>query len=138
MVVIDDFLSQQALAEVRRFCLESTVWSGTRYTEGRLGAFFVDGFNAPLLLQIAEEIRAALPRVIGDRHPLASDLGVQERSDLDWRASNTHADFAAVNVNFWVTPTDEQPGPATGGLIVYDVTAPLDLGLLDLQRDDRT
>lgn len=123
LVVIDGFLSPPALDLVRRFCLGSTVWSGTRYPEGRLGAFFVDGFNAPLLLQIAEEVRAAFPRLIGD-HPLRQ-LWAFKNAPSSLGGANTHADFAAVNVNFWVTPTASNVDPATGGLTVYDVTAPL-------------
>lgn len=124
LVVIDDFLSPPALDQVRRFCLGSTVWSGTRYSEGRLGAFFVDGFNAPLLLQIAEEVRAAFPRLIGDRHPLRQ-LWAFKNAPRSRGGANIHADFAAVNVNFWVTPTASNLDPATGGMTVYDVTAPL-------------
>jgi hypothetical protein len=123
-VVIDDFLAPKALEQVQRFCLESTVWSGTRYAEGRLGAFFVDGFNAPLLLQAAEELRSAFPRVIGDRHPLRQMWGFKY-SPTSGRQSTTHADFAAVNVNFWITPTDANLDPETGGLIVWDLAAPL-------------
>jgi hypothetical protein len=100
------------------------VWSGTRYSEGRLGAFFVDGFNAPLLLQIAEEVRAAFPRLIGNRHPLRQ-LWAFKNAPRSMGGANIHADFAAVNVNFWVTPTASNLDPATGGLTVYDVTAPL-------------
>jgi hypothetical protein len=48
VVVIDDFLSAEALEALRLFCLESTVWSGNRYAHGRLGAFLRDGFNCPL------------------------------------------------------------------------------------------
>jgi hypothetical protein len=124
VVVIDDFLSPAALEKVRRFCLESTVWSGTRYSEGRLGAFFVDGFSAPLLLQIAEEVRARFPRLIGDRHPLRQ-FWAFKNAPRSLGGANTHADFAAVNVNFWVTPTDSNLDPDSGGLVVYDVTAPL-------------
>ena len=124
VVVIDDFLAPAALEEVRRFCLESTVWSGTRYPEGRLGAFFVDGFTAPLLMQIAEEVRAAFPQLIGDRHPLRQFWAFKS-APRALGGANTHADFAAVNVNFWVTATASNLDPATGGLVVYDVTAPL-------------
>jgi hypothetical protein len=124
LVVIDDFLSQPALDQVRRLCLESTVWSGTRYDEGRLGAFFVDGFHAPLLLQIAEEVRAAFPRVIGDRHPLRQLWGFKYAPSAAGR-SGLHADFAAVNVNFWITPTAANLDPSSGGLLVHSVAAPL-------------
>ncbi|MFO0758528.1 MAG: hypothetical protein U0359_18695 [Byssovorax sp.] len=123
IVVIDDFLSAEALRDLSRFCLESTIWSENRYAHGRLGAFFEAGFNCPLLLQIAEEIRAALPAVIGDRYPLRQMWAFKYAETLPPDQS-IHADFAAVNVNFWITPEDANLDPDTGGLIVYDVDAP--------------
>jgi hypothetical protein len=39
---------------------------------------------------------------------------------------NVHADEAAVNVNFWITPDDANLDPGHGGLVVWDVMAPLD------------
>jgi len=125
VVVVDDFLSSDALDGLRAYCLESTVWSANRYTYGRLGAFFRDGFHCPLLLQIAQELRAALPRVIGDRHPLRQLWGFKNDHTVPGDAT-VHADFAAVNVNFWITPDDANLDPATGGLVVYEVDAPLD------------
>jgi hypothetical protein len=125
VVVVDDFLSEEALGEVRRFCLESTVWSANRYNHGRLGAFFRDGFNCPLLLQIAEELRDALPRAIGRRYPLQQLWGFKTGQTLP-ADSTTHADFAAVNVNFWVTPTDANLDQGSGGMVIYDVQAPID------------
>ncbi|MCS5516924.1 hypothetical protein NWF32_24525 [Pseudomonas qingdaonensis] len=61
LVVIDDFLSADALALVQAFCLQSTIWHTDRYAHGRLGAFFREGFNCPLLLQVADEIRRCFP-----------------------------------------------------------------------------
>ncbi len=37
-----------------------------------------------------------------------------------------HADFAAVNVNFWITPDEANLNPDGGGLGVWDQEAPLD------------
>ncbi|MFH8627910.1 tetratricopeptide repeat protein [Streptomyces vietnamensis] len=125
VVVIDDFLSSEALGSLQSFCLESTVWNGNRYAHGRLGAFFRDGFTCPLLLQIAEEVRDALPRVIGKRHPLRQLWAFKNESDFP-ADSNTHADFAAVNLNFWITPTDANLDTESGGLVVYGVDAPPD------------
>jgi tetratricopeptide (TPR) repeat protein len=124
VVYVDDFLTCEALVELRRFCLESTVWSGNRYAHGRLGAFFQDGFNCPLLLQIGEELRETLPRVIGDRYPLRQLWGFKSGPELPADAT-THADFAAVNVNFWITPDEANLDKESGGLVVYDVDAPL-------------
>jgi hypothetical protein len=123
IVVVDDLLTPEALEAVRRFCVESTVWSANRYAHGRLGAFLQDGFNCPLLLQVAEELRDALPRVIGDRYPLRQLWGFKCAPELPPDAT-THADFAAVNVNFWVTPDDANLDPSSGGMVIYDVDAP--------------
>jgi hypothetical protein len=125
LVVIDDFLSDETLEHLRLFCIESTVWSGNRYAHGRLGAFLFDGFNCPLLLQIAEELRDRMPTVIGERYPLRQLWGFKNTPYLPAH-STTHADFAAVNVNFWVTPTEANLDANTGGLVVHDVDAPLD------------
>ena len=70
VVVIDDFLTPEALEGIRRFAMQATVWSGNRYAYGRFGAFFNDGFNCALLLQVAEELQQVLPRVITPRYPL--------------------------------------------------------------------
>lgn len=124
VVVVDDFLSRETLESLRLFCLESTVWSANRYTHGRLGAFFHDGFNCPLLLQIAEELRETLPRVIGNRYPLRQLWGYKNGHSVPANSS-THADFAAVNVNFWITPDEANLDDTCGGLVVYGVDAPL-------------
>jgi tetratricopeptide (TPR) repeat protein len=119
VVVIDNFLTPEALSGLRKFCLESTVWSANRYAHGRLGAFFQDGFNCPLLVQVAEELRVALPQVIGDRYPVQQIWGFKCGPTLPADAT-THADFAAVNVNFWITPDDANTEPDSGGLTIYD------------------
>jgi hypothetical protein len=124
VVVIDNFLTPESLEEVRLFCLESTVWFANRYAHGRLGAFFHDGFNCPLLVQIAEELREYLPNMIGSRYSLRQLWGF--KNDYYLPADSTiHADFAAVNVNFWITPDDANLDPSAGGLVVYPVDAPL-------------
>jgi hypothetical protein len=123
VVVIDDFLTPEALDGLQRFCLESTVWSGNRYPHDRLGAFFVSGFNCPLLLQVAEELRAAFPRVIGAQHGLRQLWGFKYPPYLPGD-STIHADFAAVNVNFWITPDRANLDPSSGGLLVYAIDAP--------------
>lgn len=123
VVVIDDFLTEEALQALERFCLRSTIWFGNRYLDGRLGAFFYAGFNCPLLLQIAEEFREALPDVIGFHHPLRH-LWAFKNTGLLPPDSTIHADFAAVNANFWITPTEANLDPQCGGLRVYELEAP--------------
>lgn len=124
IVVIDDFLTQEALLGIREFCLSSTVWFENRYGHGRLGAFFRDGFNCPLLIQIAEEIHAAFPNMIGKKYALEQLWGF--KYDNFQPRTHPHADFAAINVNFWITPDTANLDQNSGGLIIYDVKAPAD------------
>ncbi|HET7085160.1 MAG TPA: tetratricopeptide repeat protein [Rhizomicrobium sp.] len=122
IVVIDDLLTAEALEKLRRFCMDSTIWREI-YDDGYLGAFPQTGFAPLLLAQIAEELRAAYPAVIGG-HPLLHFWAFKYDSSL--RGTGVHADFAAVNVNFWITPDDANLDPDHGGLVVWDAAAPLD------------
>ena len=122
IVVIDDLLTPDALAKLRRFCLDSTVWRQI-YDGGYLGAFPEYGFAPPLLAQIAEELRAIYPAIIED-HPLLHFWAFKYDSALT--GIRKHADFAAVNVNFWITPDEANLDPQHGGLVVWDAVAPLD------------
>ncbi|MGE1153512.1 tetratricopeptide repeat protein [Pseudomonas kitaguniensis] len=124
VVVIDDFLTPHALKQLQEFCLQSTVWHTNRYAHGRLGAFFREGFNCPLLLQVAEEIQQYFAQVIGPRHPLLQLWGFKYGHDQP--ATYPHADFAAVNVNFWITPDEANLDKSSGGMLIYDVEAPQD------------
>jgi len=129
---IDGFLTAAALESLRRFCLEATVWFESRYANGYLGAFLDDGFCCPLLLQIAEELRRALPGIFG-RHTLRKLWGFKYDSRLS--GIPMHADFAAVNVNFWVTPDAANLDLEGGGLIVWDKEAPLDWDFAKYNND---
>jgi hypothetical protein len=124
VVVIDEFLAPEALQSLLRFCQDSTIWAGNRYAHGRLSSLFFTGFNAPLVLQIAEEIRDAFPLLIGERHPLRQLWAFKNTEVLPGDCS-IHADFAAVNVNFWITPDDANLHSDSGGMVVYDLEAPL-------------
>lgn len=132
LVVVDDFLSKEALRGLRLFCLESTIWFVNRYAYGRLGATFRRGFNCPLLLQIAEELAAAFPTLIGDRQRLLQMWAFKYGATQP--VTSAHADFAAVNINFWITPDEANLDPASGGMVIYDVEAPLSWDFDDYNR----
>ena len=61
---IDDFLSDEALIELREFCLVSKVWN-KEYQNKYLGAFSESGFISPIHLQIAIELQQKLPKLFG-------------------------------------------------------------------------
>ncbi len=121
IVVVDDLLTPEALAGLRRFCWGSTIWR-RGYRGGYLGAMPEDGFACPLLGQIAEELALGYPRIF--RHPLMHCWGFKYDSRLS--GIGLHADFAAVNVNFWITPDEANLDPEGGGLVIWDTPAPLD------------
>ena len=132
IVVIDNLLSEEALEGLRRFCWGSTIWRQP-YKSGYLGAMPETGFACPLLAQIADELRDVFPTVIGD-HGLRRTWGFKYDSSLS--GIPMHADQAAVNVNFWISPEEANRDPASGGLVVWDVKAPLDWDFARYNADE--
>ena len=122
IAVVDNFLTPEALEKLRRFCRGSTVWRRS-YPDGYLGAMAEHGFASPLIGQIAEELRTTFPDIFR-AHPLCYLWAFKYDSSL--AGIGIHADAAAVNVNFWITPDEANLDPDSGGLVVWDVAAPLD------------
>ncbi len=120
MMYVDNLLNPTALNTLRQFCLESTIWKHD-YQNGYIGAFLIDGFSCPLLLQIAEELRTTFPNIFKN-YLLNQAWAFKHDSAL--RGLNMHADAAAVNVNFWITPDEANQDPESGGLIVWNKEAP--------------
>jgi hypothetical protein len=123
VIVIDDFLTHEALDSLRKFCWGSTVWREVYKEEGYLGAFPKFGVACPLLAQIADEIPRRYPTVFAS-HPLTKLWALKYDSQLS--GTPTHADFAAINVNLWITPDDANLDAKSGGLVIWDKAAPLD------------
>lgn len=120
IVVIDDLLTPDALAGLRTFCHGSTIWRDT--FDGYVGARPQSGFACPLLAQIAREFADSYP-VIFQGHPLLFAWAFKYQQGMG--GTRVHADFAAVNVNFWITPDEANRDPDGGGLVVWDKAAPL-------------
>ena len=123
MTFFDGLLNPQALESLRRYLLESTIWYKFNYPGGYLGAKLADGLACPLIFQIAEDLRRTFPRIIKD-HRLYQLWAYKYDSRLT--GINIHADIAAVNVNFWITPDQANLNSNSGGLVVYKEKAPLD------------
>jgi tetratricopeptide (TPR) repeat protein len=118
-VILDDFLTPEALEKLRGYCLDSTVWHRI-YEAGYIGAIPADGFACPLLAQLAEEIQTRWPRIVGP-HAFKYLGAFKYDSELS-RGTNTHADLAAVNVNFYITPDEANLDPESGGMAVWNAT----------------
>src|SRR5688572_7677722 len=124
---IDNLLSADALAQLQRFCLESTVWRRS-FRQGYLGAYPESGFVSPLLLQLAAELKAELAELLGDHHLTYwwSFVCQHQRPGTD-----IHADQSDISLNFWITPDRANLQPGGSGLDVWDVAAPADWSFYD-------
>ena len=130
LTYIDDFLSPAALISLREFLLGSTIWFDFFHNGGYMGAYLSEGLASPLVLQIAEDIRKKLPQIF--KHHQLTHLWAYKydsracQKNNSFRGINIHADFAAINVNFWITPNSANLDPSSGGLVVYNTEAPLE------------
>lgn len=131
---VDGLLTPDALASLRRFSLESTIWFDCFYRNNYLGAFIEDGFFCPLLLQIGRELPERLPGIFGN-HTLRKVWAYKYGEEV--KGIESHADFAAVNVNFWITPDDANLDPNSGGLVVWDKKAPPEWDFATFNTDQR-
>ena len=138
IVVVDDILSDAALEEIYRTCLEDTIWFDNR--GGYLGAGARRGFYHPVLLQVADALRETFPQLYGPTDNLTQywaynyhqlDTSEVPKAIVDDTLSpriGIHSDPAAININIWLTPdsaaSTPADGSAPGGLIVYKKTPP--------------
>lgn len=127
VVVVDDLLTPRALSRIRQLLLESTVWYETKSpvdTGVYCGAYINDGLHDRILLALAFELQDALPGIMED-HTLAFLWGYKYESTN--KGIKTHTDFAAVNVNIWVTEDEANLDKTSGGLVVYTTKPPEDV-----------
>lgn len=120
LVVVDGLLHVKALAALRRFCLEATIWFDCKEHGGYLGAYLHEGFDHPVVLALARALSERLPQIFGG-HRLAQAWAFKYGQGGGTRK---HADAAAVNVNLWITPDEACREPARSGLVVYDAATP--------------
>jgi len=132
VVVVDDFLTPAALEALRRFCLGSTIWRES-FPGGYLGALPEHGFAVPLLAQLGEELAASYPGIFAG-HPLLQLWAFKYGKTPT--GIRLHADFAAVNVNFWITPDRANRDPDRGGLVIWDKAAPQDWDFEKYNNDE--
>jgi len=121
-VSIDDILTPDALAALRAFCLDSTIFFESN-TAGYVQSYLASGFNCSLMYQIAEELKRHLPSVLGP-HFLSNMWAY--RHVMSGHGVAPHSDYAAVTFNFWITPDAANLDPTSGGLVIYDKEQPAD------------
>ena len=140
LTYIDEFLSPKALASLRDFLLGSTIWFDFFHGGGYMGTYLKDGLASPLILQIAEELRLKFPKIF-KHHKLmqlwAYKYDSRARDKTSFDGISAHADFAAINVNFWITPNSANLNKLSGGLVVYNTEAPKEWDFKTYNSDDK-
>jgi len=139
LTYVDNFLSSEALINLRAFLMESTIWFESK-GGGYLGAYLGEGLACTVILQIAQELKSKFPGII-QHHALREVWAYKYDNNASFNAADVrgirvHADAAAVNVNFWVTTNDANLDAESGGLIVYDAEAPLEWGFRTYNNDE--
>ena len=132
IIYIDNFLSDEAIKELREFCLVSKIWN-IEYKDKYLGATSDKGFISSIHLQIAIELKQKLPKLFG-QHILGKFWAFKYDTTLG-KGINVHADFAIHNLNFWITPDEYNNDKNAGGLKVYDAPAPEDWSFQQYNRN---
>jgi tetratricopeptide (TPR) repeat protein len=133
-IYFDDLLTPEALKRLRSFLLESTIWHDFSHIGGFVASYLEDGLACPLILQIADEIRSTFAELLAE-HPLTQAWafkGLKPASAID-----VHADDGAITVNFWVTPSEANLKPESGGLVVSLVPPPEDWQMGDYGTDQK-
>ena len=134
-VWFDNLLTPRALLGLKRYLLESTIWHDFSHIGDFVASYLEDGLASPLLLQIADEIRAAFPKLL-EKHPLSQAWafkGLEAKAAID-----AHADDAAISINFWVTPDQANMNPDGGGLVVCRIPPPAAWEVRDYHADKET
>ena len=121
IIYIDDFLSEGTIKELREFCLTSKVWIH-QHDNKYLGAYADSGFISPMHLQIGTELQKKLPKLFG-KYNIGKFWGYKYDTALGG-GIGIHADFAYLNLNFWITPDEYNNDKNRGGLKVYNAPAP--------------
>ena len=132
-VVLDDFLTPEALVKLRNYCAGSTIWRRI-YTAGYIGATPEDGLACPLMAQIAEEVRVLFPEILSAH--LFRYLGAFKYDSTLSTGTNIHADNSAVNLNLYITPDEANLDPESGGMDIWDVSMPLDIDMRVYNGDE--
>lgn len=132
VVILDDFLSVEALTELHQYLLESTIWHAPKIRY--LGAYWHEGLHHPILMKLGRELRELYPFIGGNHSNVDSALlqvwaynynnfeqGAEGEGEGEGQQGiGLHVDSARVNVNIWITPDESYAGGDNGGgLVVY-------------------
>ena len=115
IVVVDNFLSQEFLKELRVFFRCSNIFKYP-YPRGYIGAFLGRGMANRALLEFSTQLKNSLQNIFLNYY-LSHAWSFKYDAKRD--GIGIHADDAKVNVNFWITDDSANKDPDSGGMIVW-------------------
>ena len=134
IVVIDNFLCEETLQLLWKYCLESTIWFDSKENGGYLGAYMTDAFHHPALIEIAKDLRQKMPKIF-DNKKLCQMWALKYKSG--GKGTRLHADDALVNLNFWITPDESKQNlDNNSGIEIYDKPVPDDWRFEEYNQSD--
>ncbi len=116
VLVIDNFLSQEALSELQKFCLNANIFKQP-FQNGYLGAFITEGLSNELILKLSEDLRSTFKNIFKDLKLMTALIF---KYDSTKKGINIHADQSSVNVNCWITPESANIDKKSGGLQIWN------------------
>ena len=116
IIVIDNFLSEEALEAIQKFCLSSNIFKHP-YKNGYLGAFLEKGLSNQFVLKLTQNLKNTFKKIFNNLYLTEAWI---YKYDSEQNGINIHADEAKVNVNFWITPNESNLNQESGGLIIWD------------------
>lgn len=118
----DDVLTPQALDAMYRMFMNTTHWHD--YGRGNyVGSYMLNGLSHPLIFRLGAELRQRLHTLL----PFPLTMAWAYHYDATSTGVGLHADNEGrININFWLTPNEANRYPGGGGLVMYDVLAPID------------
>jgi hypothetical protein len=125
-VVIDDFLTPDACAELHGQLLRHPGWN---LADTGADSAYLAGRDAPELAAIGTAVLHALPTVLAGMELVEHWVLLHRRSS----GLGPHFDAGAVNVNLWLTPDEHNLTPGRAGLVLYGVQRPEELSADDIK-----
>ena len=122
ILVIDNFLTSEALLELQKFCRNANIFKYT-HNGGYVGAYLSRGLANEFTLKLSEDLRLTYKNIFKDLKLTQAWVYKYESTK---EGVNVHADPAVVNVNFWITPDYANLDKKTGGLKIWNKIPPKD------------
>ena len=120
VVVIDNFLSDDSLYEIQKFCRNANVFKYP-YHSGYVGAFLSKGLSNEFILQLSENLRLTYNNIFKELRLTQAWIFKYDSQKV---GTNIHADQASVNVNFWISPESANQEKNSGGLRIWSKIPP--------------